>query len=486
MFFWFLRKLFKSDFRRLFSSETSLEAAMDQRFAPVCEELLQKFFIHLLDIHNKPQNKSLLKSMQKKLGQLYFKHLNDEFEKPLRSIGASLYSFFNNLNSLHESLLNHAHFGPRFLFLNESFTGYTPSFRCQLISPESGKPGTGEFLIFTIQESTSIFMQNFYYGLIESIASLLWNLKIKIEKIRKNSEKSILNSPNILTYKIRYSDSAENQSNFMIGCNELSNKPDDLCVSNDILKSIFPFSIVIDRDLNMKQMGDGLLKHLDELLQSNGFHFSSYFDIIKPKLNEHTFESLLMNHNMTYRLKFKKLADSSQLKEMELKGSLVYLAETDCLMFIGSPIIQHLEELTGRGLYISDIPIHDATRDIILVSEQTKAQEGLKFRMEKLKKSIVSTHESIEEEKHKNIELLNMIFPSEIAKRLWAGERVNASSVTNVTLLYSDIVGFTAICSTSQPIEVIEMLKRLYTDFDFYCGLLDVYKIETIGGKKMY
>ena len=42
-------------------------------------------------------------------------------------------------------------------------------------------------------------------------------------------------------------------------------------------------------------------------------------------------------------------------------------------------------------------------------------------------------------------------------------------------------MGFTAICSVAQPIEIIEMLKRLYTHFDNYCGLLDVYKIETIG-----
>ena len=56
-----------------------------------------------------------------------------------------------------------------------------------------------------------------------------------------------------------------------------------------------------------------------------------------------------------------------------------------------------------------------------------------------------------------------------------------ARSVVNVTLLYSDIVGFTSICSSAQPIEVVEMLKSLYTDFDNYCGLLDIYKIETIG-----
>lgn len=36
-----------------------------------------------------------------------------------------------------------------------------------------------------------------------------------------------------------------------------------------------------------------------------------------------------------------------------------------------------LEGLTGRGLFISDIPIHDATRDVILVGEQARAQVRL-------------------------------------------------------------------------------------------------------------
>jgi len=65
---------------------------------------------------------------------------------------------------------------------------------------------------------------------------------------------------------------------------------------------------------------------------------------------------------------------NSELEDMEIKGSMIYVEETDCLLFIGSPVLLGLDELTGRGLYISDIPIHDATRDIILVGEQTKAQ----------------------------------------------------------------------------------------------------------------
>ena len=59
---------------------------------------------------------------------------------------------------------------------------------------------------------------------------------------------------------------------------------------------------------------------------------------------------------------------------MELKGQMIHLPESDKILFLGSPSVEKLDELISKGLYISDLPIHDATRDVILVGEQTKAQ----------------------------------------------------------------------------------------------------------------
>lgn len=53
---------------------------------------------------------------------------------------------------------------------------------------------------------------------------------------------------------------------------------------------------------------------------------------------------------------------------------MVYCPESDSVLFVGSPFIDGLEGLTGSGLFISDIPLHDATRDVILVGEQARAQ----------------------------------------------------------------------------------------------------------------
>lgn len=56
--------------------------------------------------------------------------------------------------------------------------------------------------------------------------------------------------------------------------------------------------------------------------------------------------------------------------------------------------------------------------------------------------------------------------------------------IDEVTMLFSDIVGFTAICSSCTPLMVINMLNSLYTQFDYYCGELDVYKVNL--SKKVY
>jgi len=58
------------------------------------------------------------------------------------------------------------------------------------------------------------------------------------------------------------------------------------------------------------------------------------------------------------------------------------------------------------------------------------------------------------------------------------GETIEAKTYPDVTMLFSDIVGFTAICATATPMMVINMLQNLYEQFDLYCGQLDVYKVR--------
>ena len=85
-----------------------------------------------------------------------------------------------------------------------------------------------------------------------------------------------------------------------------------------------------------------------------------------------------------------------------------------------------------------------------------------------------------ENELNKTQELLSQMMPPQALSNLEMGIQVN-DRVKLVTIMYADIVGFTAWSSIRTPNEVVGMLSELFTRFDQMCVEHSVYKVHTIG-----
>eukprot|EP00753_Platysulcus_tardus_P007432 PLAT152.12.p1 GENE.PLAT152.12~~PLAT152.12.p1 ORF type:complete len:1162 (-),score=697.22 PLAT152.12:11-3496(-) len=86
----------------------------------------------------------------------------------------------------------------------------------------------------------------------------------------------------------------------------------------------------------------------------------------------------------------------------------------------------------------------------------------------------------LEEEEKVRTELLEKLLPPVVVERLKNRELV-ADTFESVTIIFTDMVGFTSYSSRIKPRQLVKFLNFMYSQFDEIAARYGIYKVETIG-----
>ncbi len=108
------------------------------------------------------------------------------------------------------------------------------------------------------------------------------------------------------------------------------------------------------------------------------------------------------------------------------------------------------------------------------------------YEYERLHRAEFEARKWLRVEQEKSERLLLNILPETIAHQLKGKDHpIIAEHFAEVSVLFADIVGFTALSASMSPIDIVQLLNHLFSAFDYLADKHSLEKIKTIGDAYM-
>jgi guanylate cyclase soluble subunit beta len=187
--------------------------------------------------------------------------------------------------------------------------------------------------------------------------------------------------------------------------------------SSSMLTKTFPFHIIFDQEMRIIQCGNAISRAIPQMKISNA-KITDVFNVSRPHINfdYKSISSQIMSIfvlstkpgvlDITLATKNPNIetisASTSDEKELctRFKGQMIVIKE-GLMLFQCSPSVTSVDDLVRRNLFLSDIPMYDASRDLVLMNEHWENEWNLTQNLEILTDKLKRALEELESEKKK-------------------------------------------------------------------------------------
>ncbi|KAJ7380855.1 hypothetical protein OS493_007248 [Desmophyllum pertusum] len=416
----------------------------------------------------------------------FFSHYG--YDRIIRVSGRHLRDFLIGIDNLHE----HMRFGyPKM---------QSPSFFCE--------EETSAGLTLHYISKRKGFM-HYVIGQVQEIATSFYNLAEIDIKILSNE---IKNNTTHVVYRLGF-----DNSGYRPPCPDSLTIHDKRSVSIDIFFNIFPFSFALSCDMTVNMAGHGIISTVGNRIVGNDVR--ELFTMRRPKA-EFTWETFMTRHvmfelvcslptlrrptiAMVHQSSFNFQGNGTECPlfvstenenyyestmsnkpKLHLKGMMKYMTSWNKILYICSPLIGGVEEMMRIGLYMNDLGLHDTSHEMALSGIQPLPQLEMARDHEFDKgKALEENMKKLAQERKRSEELLCRMMPKAIADRLKLGGKAveTCEYFESVTVMFSYLDGFVAICSQVDAMEIVNLVNSMFIAFDKLTELHDVYKFETLG-----
>uniref|UniRef100_A0A7I5EBN4 guanylate cyclase n=1 Tax=Haemonchus contortus TaxID=6289 RepID=A0A7I5EBN4_HAECO len=401
------------------------------------------------------------------------------WDKMLNCMANNLQEFLDSLNSMH-------YFIDQIAFKSEM---RGPTFQCEAI-------GDGLLRLHYFSHRQGLFP--IVKGLVRQVSRLLFEMDVKLVVIERSQERRKSGMVEHVVFSLEPDEEHRagkrlaykfKRDTRLYGDVEVADPHAPLAVNLKDFSIIFPYHICFNKQMVVEHVGRHLLVEYG-LADKKMLKLNELVQLIQPAdIQQLTHKTIMAYLNTLFIFQLKHHCKRNEVEKgsseafqqpLCLKGQMLPTCDGNYIIFLCSPYVTTVRDFIDLKLYLSDMPMYDATRDLVMLNQSRICQMELNKKLEETVRQLKALAEDLERKKQRTEHLLYEFVPAAIAESFRLGKPVPPQEYSECTVMFTDVPDFPTINGSCHPAQVVDIIAALFKQFDYLIEKFECTKVLSL------